>query len=127
MDRSHLRVLIVDDEPGYRDMYVYLMEPRGITVDSAANGVEALEKVKKMSYDLIFMDIHMPVMGGPEAVRLIREIRPDQKIYIFSSSSDPTCSQEERALTYGANECLYKPVELDVLERILGQAANGSA
>lgn len=112
-------VLVVDDEQGYRDLYRFLLEPKGVQVTCVVNGLEALNKVKQCSYDLILMDVHMPVMTGPEAIVLIKKIRPDQKILVFSSSSDPGYFQEDQALKNGANECLYKPVELKVLEEVL--------
>jgi CheY-like chemotaxis protein len=115
------RVLVVDDEQGYLDMYVFFMEPLGIEVTCARNGAEAVEKVKDAAFDLIFMDVHMPVMTGPEAFRRIRQLRPEQKVVIFSSSSDPSYSQENQTLEEGALTCLYKPVVLEEIQKILSE------
>ena len=115
-------VLVVDDEQGFRDMYVYFLEPLGFKVTCACNGQEAVDKVRQADYDLIFMDIHMPVMTGPEALKDIKKIRPNQKVIIFSSSSDPDHKMENEALKQGgASQCLYKPVDLAQIERVLAE------
>ena len=114
------RVLVVDDEPGFRDMYIYFLEPLGFQVTCACNGQEAVQKVSQTSYDLIFMDVHMPVMTGLEALKEIKKMRPDQKVVIFSSSSDPDYKMEHEALKHGgAIQCLFKPVDLVQIERVL--------
>ena len=112
-------VLVVDDEQGYLDLYRYVMEPMGIEVMCATNGREAVEKVMESPYHLILLDVHMPVMTGPEAFRLIRQIRPDQKVVVFSSSSDATNSQENEMLKQGVVGCLYKPVVIEEIEKVL--------
>lgn len=113
------KILVVDDEQGYLDLYIFFLEPLGIEVTCVTNGLEALDKLRDTSYDIVFMDIHMPVMTGPEAFKVIRRIRPDQKVVIFSSSSDPSLSQERETLKEGALVCLYKPVTLEDIQRVL--------
>ena len=113
------QVLVVDDEQGYLDMYVYVLEPLGIKVTCARNGEEAVEKIKEKAYDLMFMDVHMPKMDGHEAFKRIKAFRPEQKIVIFSSSSDPNLVREQQVLDAGAVECLFKPMGIDEIERIL--------
>ncbi len=112
-------VLVVDDEQGYRDMYVFLLEPLGIKVTCVSDGQQAVQKSKENPYDLIVMDVHMPVLTGPEALKQIKKMRPEQKIVIFSSSSDPNYVFENQAKEEGAIECLFKPVDLEDIKRIL--------
>ena len=114
-------VLVVDDERGFRDMYVYLLEPLGIEVTCASNGREAVEKVKEKAYDLLLMDVHMPELTGPEAFKQIQKIRPAQKVAIFTSSSDPTYTLENQALQEGAVGCFYKPVDVGEILKVLNQ------
>ncbi|MBI4353431.1 MAG: response regulator [Candidatus Omnitrophica bacterium] len=115
-------VLVADDEPGFKDMYAYLFQPFGIAVDYAANGEEALERVKRKAYDLVFLDVHMPKLDGPGAFRGIRQARPEQKVVVFSSNSDPDRVLENQMIREGALDCLYKPVSLDDLRKILSKA-----
>lgn len=58
-------VLIVDDEPGFRDLFRFHLEQEGIRVESARDGIEALEKLENGCFDIVFSDIHMPRMDGP--------------------------------------------------------------
>ena len=115
------QILAVDDEQGFLDLYVYFLEPMGFKVTCVRNGLEAVEKVTQNAYDLVFMDVHMPVMTGPEAFRKMRKIRPSQKIVIFSSSSDPSFTEEQQTVREGALICLYKPVTIDEIERVLDE------
>ena len=115
------KILVVDDEKGYRDLYVFFLEPLGIEVTCVMDGLQAVQKVEQGPYDLILMDVHMPVMSGPEAFKRIRKIRPEQKVVIFSSSSDPTFTKEQEAVREGAVNCLYKPVTLDEIQKVLSE------
>ncbi len=81
------KILIADDEEGIRDLFRFLLETQGFEVFTANDGVEAVEVVKKNSLDIVFLDVHMPKMRGPEALKIIKEIKPEQVVVIFSSSS----------------------------------------
>ena len=112
-------ILIADDEQGFRDLFPYLLEPLGFEVTCVKDGVEAVEKVHEKPFDLILMDIHMPRMGGLEALKKIKTLRPNQRVVIFSSSSDPSYVREKEALESGAFGCLFKPVEMAEIEQVL--------
>ena len=128
-----IRILVVDDEQGIRDMFRFLLEPQGFEVFTACDGQEAVEMVTKGKYDLIFLDVHMPKMRGPEALKAIKKIRPDQLVVIFSSSSDPNYVFETEAKHLGAFDCLYKPCDIDDILKVVdaalhqgGQHSHGS-
>ena len=116
------RILIVDDESGFREMYTFLLEPLGFELTLVVNGLEAVKKVMEKTFDLIIMDVHMPVMTGPEALKKIKEIRPDQKVIILSSSSDPEHILETDVQRQGVIACLYKPADLADLEAAIEKA-----
>src|SRR3989338_4420686 len=119
MQTAKKSILVVDDEQGYRDLYVFFLEPLGFEVTCVTNGLEAVRKTDEKKYDLVLMDVHMPVMTGPEALRRIRQTHPDQKFVVFSSSSDQEFKGEHEVIRQGALSCLYKPVDIDELRRIL--------
>ena len=114
-------VLVVDDEQGYRDLFTFMLEPMGIQVTCVTNGLEALEKVKEKVFDLILMDVHMPELNGIEALKRIKSMLPEQRVVIFSSSSDPEFNKEKEAHKIGV-ECLFKPVDASEIERVLKKA-----
>ena len=113
------KILVVDDEQGFRDLYQCFLEPIGFDVDTACNGLEAVELARKNDYDLIFLDVHMPLMSGPEAFEQILAHRQDQKVLITSSSTDSSSDFETSALEQGAVGCLRKPSDLDAVMQVL--------
>jgi DNA-binding NtrC family response regulator len=119
------KILIADDEEGIRDLFRFLLEPQGFEVFTACDGVEAVEVVKKNFLDIVFLDVHMPEMRGPEALKIIKKIKPEQVVVIFSSSSDPNFVFESEAKQHGAFECMYKPFNIDDLLEIIERALGG--
>jgi CheY-like chemotaxis protein len=118
-------IVVADDELGFRELFRFTFEPLGFEVVTAADGIEALDVVRERAFDLVILDVHMPRMGGPEAFAQVRQIRPDQRILIVSSSSDPTNSFERAVLQAGAADCLFKPMDLDELIAAVEKALAG--
>ena len=119
-------VLVVDDEQGYRDLFTFMLEPLGMKVTCVCNGLQALEKLNEKVYDLVLMDVHMPEMNSPETLKKIKVLWPDQKVVIFSSSSDPKYKFEKLAEQQGVIECLFKPVDDAEIRRVLKKALGGN-
>ncbi|MFQ5880320.1 MAG: response regulator [Dehalococcoidia bacterium] len=96
-----------------------------IVVEEAANGAEALDKAKKIKPDIILMEIELPLLGGIEATRLIKEVLPDTKVIIV------TASEEEEdlfaALNSGAHGYLLKSMRPEELFAMLEDALQGEA
>jgi CheY-like chemotaxis protein len=113
------KILVVDDEVGFRDLYRYTLEPLGFEVVTANDGLDAVDLVAQEPFDLVILDVHMPRMRGPEALEKIRQLRPRQKVVIVSSSSDPTYAFENAARKKGALTCLFKPIDIDELIGII--------
>jgi DNA-binding NtrC family response regulator len=118
------KILIADDEEGIRDLFRFLLEPQGFEVFTARDGAEAIEMVKNNFLDIVCLDVHMPVIRGSEAFKMIKKIKPEQVVIIFSSSSDPDFVFESEAKNLGAFECLYKPFNIDDLLVIIERALN---
>ena len=79
------KILVVDDEENIRLLYQEELEEDGYTVDVAAHGQEALEKLNTFQPDLVTLDIRMPGMDGVETLRKIREVQRDLPVILCSA------------------------------------------
>ena len=117
------RVLVVEDHPVNQKLMAALLQKTGCNVTFCENGQLAVETVagpQPQTFDLIFMDIHMPVMDGLTATRLIRQSFPDMRsLPIIALTADVMNAAETQALAAGVNEFVPKPIRLPQLQAIL--------
>jgi CheY-like chemotaxis protein len=112
-------VLVVDDNEGLLETFSLILKRRGYNVETAGDGVSALEKHKKNHYDVILMDIVMPQMNGVEAFRRIREIDPGARVILMTAYYDD--EEIRSALEEGAYKAINKPVDIaQLLEMLRG-------
>jgi CheY-like chemotaxis protein len=107
---SNLSILIVDDDEGMAETLKDILEHVGYRVETAENGYAALEKVGHQSYDAALVDFKMPGIDGLETVRRIKQA--DSSIYLFMITAFPVENLEQNALKEGAQEVLYKPLDI---------------
>ena len=112
-------VLVVEDNLINQEIARFVFEQKSANVTCADNGEDALNKFKDNKYDLIVMDIMMPIMGGYEATRRIRAI--DKDVLIFAMSANAFSDDVKKSLEVGMNEHLSKPLVMDDLNRALGK------
>jgi PAS domain S-box-containing protein len=117
--RHGARVLLVEDNKINQEVAKELLEFAGIQVDIAVHGAEALEKVQQSSYDLLLMDIQMPVMDGIEATRHIREL--GIKLPILGMTANAFVEDRQRCIDAGMDDHLPKPVNPEFLYEILSK------
>ena len=103
------KILVVDDNAQNLYLARFLLEQGGHEVDEAYNGVEAVDATEKVSYDLILMDIQMPIMGGIEAARKIKRERPFQLIVALTAKV--MSGDREAILDAGCDGVIEKPIE----------------
>ncbi len=119
-----MHILIVEDNPLNRAVAVRLLEYLGHQADIAANGVEALAKVIASSYDVVLMDLDMPVMDGLTAAREIRERLPDAgQLPIVALTAHVLDEDRQVCLDAGMNGFLQKPFRVEELTRVLDEVA----
>ncbi len=124
VDFSHLKVLVVEDVEMSRD---YLEEmffvSFSIRCDTAVNGKEAVEKTKNVSYDIIFMDIRMPIMNGHEATQKIRKF--NEHVPIVCMSADVYEKDITAAKKSGMNSFIEKPIDKNNIKQCLWELIDG--
>ena len=117
-----LRVLVVDDNSINQKVAARLLEGLGCRVDIGANGREALELLEKVSYDLVFMDVQMPVMDGFEATKTLREL--GIRTPVIAMTAHAMQGDRERCLAVGMNGYVSKPVQREALSREIAKLVN---
>ena len=118
------QILLVEDNEINMEIAEFYLKELGIVVDKAWNGQEAIEKFEESApgtYDLILMDIMMPVMGGREAARRIRTMeRPDaETVRIYAMTAQVSSESVHKCLTSGMNGHIAKPIDESKLREIL--------
>lgn len=110
---GHRKILVVDDIEMNQQLAKHMMQSWGFTVDVAANGKEAVEKVEKNSYDLVLMDIQMPEMDGMQATESIRKLKDATKAStpIVALTANLLNGDGDRYLQKGMNDYLPKPLD----------------
>ncbi len=109
------RVLVVEDNELNMELALELLHDVGIRTGSAANGQQALECLEQEQFDGILMDVHMPVMDGLEATRIIRRNAQYQSLPIIALTADALASDREDILATGMNDVIVKPIKVEVM------------
>jgi two-component system sensor histidine kinase/response regulator len=113
------RVLLAEDNPVSRDIAVEVLCAAGLAVEVAANGQEALEKASKSHFDLILMDIKMPVMDGVDAAKAIRALPAHAKTPIVALTAYTPGQCQCDCESVGMNDFVSKPVQLGELYAVV--------
>lgn len=109
------KILVADDEMSIRLLYSEELKEEGYEVYQAANGREALEIVEKVPLDLVILDIKMPEMDGIEALRHIKEKRPDLPVVLSTAYGE----YKQDFSTWASNEYLVKSSDLEDLKSVV--------
>ena len=122
------RVLLVDDHPVNRRVGRMFLTPAGYEVVEAEDGQQALDRLERESFDLVLLDIHMPVLDGVATIKRIREAdRPWRAIPVIALTADAMSGSRERYLADGMNAYIAKPIDraelLGEVERLIGAPA----
>lgn len=118
------RILLAEDNDLNAEIAIELLSEEGLLVDRVSNGVACVEKLEKVApdfYDLILMDIQMPVMNGYDATRKIRQLEDPfrSSIPIIAMTANAFAEDRQKALFVGMNDHVAKPVDMNVLIPVL--------
>ena len=114
-------ILVVDDNQDLLETFAMILKRRGYSVQTAGNGVSAVDKFKDQSFDVTLMDIVMPEMNGVDAFKKIKEIQPGASIILMTAYSDEELIQTAR--DEGAHQIIHKPIRIDQLIELINEAA----
>lgn len=104
-----VNILIVDDEEGIRKSLSSYLKLEGYNVSSAEHGRDALDKLRESKYNIVLLDINMPVMDGLETLKAIKAI--DFSIQVIMMTAYSTFEKTMKSLEYGATDYILKPFE----------------
>ncbi|NLI82089.1 MAG: endopeptidase La [Deltaproteobacteria bacterium] len=110
-------ILVVDDEEIARTNLEYVLKKQGYEVDTAANGAEALECVKRKDYDLVLTDLKMEKLDGMQLLESVRKLSPHTDTVMITGYATVTSAVD--AMKKGAVHYLSKPINLDELRKIV--------
>jgi CheY-like chemotaxis protein/HPt (histidine-containing phosphotransfer) domain-containing protein len=126
--RPSPRILVAEDNEVDHRLALLLLEKMGYRADVAVNGLEALEALRRKRYDIVLMDVEMPVMDGLEASRRIhREWMGKDRPRIIAMTADAMQGDRDTCLNAGMDDYLSKPIHADELAAALGRAIPHSA
>ncbi|MDI5934476.1 response regulator [Halomonas kalidii] len=128
-DWSARRVLLVEDGLTNQRVAIDLLTQRGHEVELACNGADALDAVERQAFDVVLMDIHMPVMDGLAASRAIREREREsgEHVPIVAMTASATKEDRERCLAAGMDDYVTKPFRAAELFRVVEAPTAGGA
>lgn len=116
---SQLRILIADDSPENLMLLKAYLNQLDYRCETVKNGQEAIDKIKVNDYDILFLDMQMPVLNGLETMELLNSEYKDKKIFVIAITADSTAMTREKILEAGADHFMTKPIEQRVLKEVL--------
>ncbi|MBF0295075.1 MAG: response regulator [Magnetococcales bacterium] len=115
MDWRGVRVLLVEDNEINQQVARELLEEEGIAVSIADNGQEAVDAVSANPFDLVLMDVQMPVMDGYAATRAMRAMPALHDLPIIAMTANAMAGDREKCISYGMNDHISKPIDPPVM------------
>jgi signal transduction histidine kinase/DNA-binding response OmpR family regulator/PAS domain-containing protein len=127
-ETAPMTVLLADDNPLNRELAITLLSEQGHRVLAVKNGIEALNALRESPFDLVLMDVQMPIMDGVSATRAIRDPNSgaqDPNIPIVALTAHALKGDRERFLEAGMNDYIAKPIKMRDFYRTIDRVANG--
>ncbi len=118
--RQKIRVLVAEDNLINQKVIGRILERAGHVVEIVENGEKALDALEKETYDVVLMDLQMPVMGGLEAARIYRLAHAGPRVPIVALTADATQEAAKACAEAGMDACLTKPIETRKLLEMIG-------
>jgi len=118
---KNARILLVEDNIVNQILAGEMLNQAGMIVEIANNGMEAIEAINIQKYDLVFMDVQMPIMGGYQATKLIRTNEKFKDLPIIAMTAHAVSGAMQECLAAGMNDYISKPIDPELLYSILNK------
>lgn len=105
------KILVVDDNKDFADVFCDILKSNNYKAESCYSGGQSIEMLKRVSYDIMFLDIRMPEMNGVEALKEIKKIRPQTVVIMMTGYA--VDELVHKALEEQASDIIYKPFEIE--------------
>ncbi|MGH7799796.1 MAG: sigma-54-dependent transcriptional regulator [Thermodesulfobacteriota bacterium] len=120
MMQEKSKILVVDDEPGMRTFLEIILRKEGYSVETASDGMKALDNINNNVFDLAILDMLMPVMNGIEVLKRIIEKSPETTVIIITAFASYETAIE--AMKLGAYDYITKPFKIDEIKLVIKKA-----
>lgn len=121
LDWSNISIMVVDDNDINLRLAEIILQKHKVRVTTARSGAQAIKYASVNSFDMIFMDLHMPGIDGYETTKKIREITPGKQPVIIALTANAMPQEKEKAVQSGMNGTLIKPVSDAILQKVVNQ------
>ncbi len=118
-----MKILVVDDDPIIRKLLLEVLTNDGHQVTVAKNGLEGLNLARRQPFQLVFMDVHMPIMNGLETLISIRNLYPEMAVAMMDSYPDQLVREAE---SRGALTCMHKPFDLNEIREVIEEVGSSN-
>jgi len=118
-ERHPMQLLVVEDNAVNRKVALQYLSRLGYQADVVCDGSEALKQLEKIPYDLVLMDVQMPIMDGIEATRLLRKLNLEKQPKVVALSASVFLEERESAIRAGMDDFMAKPLRIESLVQML--------
>jgi|WetSurMetagenome_2_1015567.scaffolds.fasta_scaffold449461_1 two-component system, NtrC family, response regulator HydG len=122
--KRQANILVVDDNKDLLNTFALILKRKGYIVDTAEDGIQAMEKFKARQFDVVLMDVIMPRMNGIDALHSMRTLNPRARVILMTAYCEE--EQIQKVINEGAYGALYKPVNIAKLMELIGEVTKDS-
>jgi len=119
--KHRLKVLIAEDDAQNRELIIRMLKDKPLDFEMAENGLVTLEKVYVQTYDVLILDIQMPILDGMEVLQTLKENGTNEKLYIIVLTAQTRAEDIEKFISLGARRYINKPIDKKILRDILDE------
>lgn len=125
MNYFPIKILVAEDHIINQKIILFLLKKAGYDVDIVSNGEDAIKAVQQQKYDILFMDVQMPVLDGIEATRVIQSLPPQQRPVIVAMTANEMPEDRIACLQAGMTAYINKPIQANIIYSFIERYKKG--